>query len=197
MSLFIFQAKRILRNLLVTVAALFLSIGFALPLFHAAAFEPIFYCSAPNFECPDGYFCFHGELFDICEKIPENPVGNPPDGGGDQDGEVNPGQDSSIPGEPLGLIESTRTTGRSAGFGTEKTIPEVIGTVMQWVFGLLGTLTLALFVSGGLQYFASAGNAERVTAARNRMLFAVAGLVIIAAAWVATAYVVGLFLAAR
>ncbi|MBI4128212.1 MAG: hypothetical protein HY459_04035, partial [Parcubacteria group bacterium] len=38
---------------------------------------------------------------------------------------------------------------------------------------------------------------EQVTAAKNRMIYAVIGLVIIAIAWVATAYVVGLFEAAR
>lgn len=103
----------------------------------------------------------------------------------------------NLPVGPLNLQGSVTSTGEQGGFSIEKTIPMVVGTVIEWALGLLGILALAFFISGGFMYLASQGNETATLAARNRMIYAIAGLLIIALAWVSTAYLVGLFISSR
>ncbi|MBI4128152.1 MAG: hypothetical protein HY459_03730 [Parcubacteria group bacterium] len=101
--------------------------------------------------------------------------------------------EGGVPTGPFDIIGSLVTTGRIAGFSTERTIPAVVGIILRWVFGIIGIIAFITIVVSGFQYLLSAGNEEAIAVARNRILYTIVGIVIIAVAWVVTAYVMGVF----
>jgi uncharacterized membrane protein YidH (DUF202 family) len=58
-------------------------------------------------------------------------------------------------------------------------VPQVIQIVIKAALGLIGGLTLLMFVWGGFQWLTSAGNEERVKNGSKTMLWAVIGLVLV------------------
>ena len=51
--------------------------------------------------------------------------------------------------------------------------------VTQWILGIVGSLALLMFIYGGLMFIISSGNSEKVTKAKEIIIGAVIGLVIV------------------
>lgn len=66
-----------------------------------------------------------------------------------------------------------------------------IGSVIKVALGLVGAILLVLIVYGGFTYATAAGSDEKVKKGRNILTYAIVGIVIIAAAWVITDFVIG------
>jgi len=99
----------------------------------------------------------------------------------------------------MGVVKSEVATQSASGAGTyqpsppvrldnplgddNKDIPTIIGNAIKVILGLLGTLTLFVFVDGAFSWVTSAGYPQRVQKGAKTMLFAVAGLFIIFASY--------------
>lgn len=55
----------------------------------------------------------------------------------------------------------------------------LLGRIILGVMGVLGSITLAVFVVGGLMWLTAAGNAEKVKKGTQAMLWAIVGLFVI------------------
>lgn len=60
--------------------------------------------------------------------------------------------------------------------GTAQT---VIGNVIKVVLGVIGTVALVMFVYGGISWMTAGGNPEQVNKAKNTLIWATLGLVLI------------------
>ncbi|MBI4128204.1 MAG: hypothetical protein HY459_03995 [Parcubacteria group bacterium] len=100
-------------------------------------------------------------------------------------------------GYPSDPQSQLRCFGDKTGANTRNTLPVVVGTIIKFAIGIVGIIAFIMFIAGGYQYLTSGGNKEGLDSAKARMTYAVAGLVIIAVAWVITAYIVGLTISTR
>lgn len=60
-----------------------------------------------------------------------------------------------------------------------QSVPQFIGVLVRGALGIIGGLTLLMFIWGGFQWLISAGNAERVESGTQTMLWAAIGVVIV------------------
>lgn len=81
------------------------------------------------------------------------------------------------PGEPVKL------TNPLTGYTTSKPIPVLLGNIIQYAMGIIGSLALVMFIFGGVTWMLSAGNQERVTKGKNIIIWATMGLAIIFTAY--------------
>jgi hypothetical protein len=68
-------------------------------------------------------------------------------------------------------------------------IASVLTTIIYWILGLSGGIAVLFLILGGLQYITSSGNKDRAEAAKQTILYAVIGLVVIALSFVIVAFV--------
>lgn len=68
-------------------------------------------------------------------------------------------------------------------------ISGVLTTVIYWVLGISGAIAVLFLILGGLQYITSSGNKDRATAAKQTLIYAVIGLIVIALSFVIVAFV--------
>ena len=61
---------------------------------------------------------------------------------------------------------------------TEVTLEGIIGRMISALLGLLGSISLVMFVYGGLTWMMAAGNEERIKKAKNTLVYATLGLII-------------------
>jgi len=100
-----------------------------------------------------------------------------------------------IPLHAAGLQDATnqlQNVGKAA-YGTAPTtsLPELVGKYIRIFLGLLGVIFAILMVYGGYTWMTSYGNEQKVTKAKDLIIDAVIGLVIILAAYAITGFVVG------
>jgi hypothetical protein len=69
--------------------------------------------------------------------------------------------------------------------GGSGSIPQIIGRIIRGALGLSGVVALLMFVWGGAQYMLAAGNSEKITKAKQTMVWATLGLVAIFGAYAA------------
>lgn len=67
--------------------------------------------------------------------------------------------------------------------GSKVDFSEIAGTAIKSALGVVGALTLAVFVYGGFMWITSAGNEEKVRMGSAAMLYAVIGIFIIFASY--------------
>ncbi len=70
------------------------------------------------------------------------------------------------------------------GKKTAEIIQTYLGTTINKILAVVGSLTLLVFVFGGFMWLTSAGEADKVATGTNAMLYAVIGLFIIFGAYV-------------
>jgi len=89
--------------------------------------------------------------------------------------------------DPYGL----KGTGESAGLtsGESVPLPQLIGNYIQIFLSLLGVIFLVLMLYGGFKWMKARGNATEVDKAKEVIINAVIGLIIIAASYAITAFI--------
>lgn len=75
---------------------------------------------------------------------------------------------------------------------TNTDLPSVINTVFNVVLIFLFLVAFSYLVYGGAQFLTSGGDAQKVTNARNTVIYAIIGVVIIALSYVLLNWVIGL-----
>jgi hypothetical protein len=81
---------------------------------------------------------------------------------------------------------SCPTTGNASG--KVNTLVENVINIFSWVIGVISVLVI---IYGGFKYITSAGDAGKVTSAKNTILYALVGLVIAALAQIIVLFVLG------
>lgn len=68
-------------------------------------------------------------------------------------------------------------------------IESVLTSVIYWILGISGGIAVLFLILGGLQYITSSGNKDKAEQAKQTILYAVIGLIVIALSFVIVAFV--------
>ncbi len=71
-----------------------------------------------------------------------------------------------------------------------KSIPELIGTIIKAVLGVVGALALAMFVYGGFLWLTSGGNPDRIKKGKDVLIWATIGLIVIFSSYALVDFVI-------
>ncbi len=71
-----------------------------------------------------------------------------------------------------------------------KTVPELIGSIIKAVLGVVGALTLAMFVYGGFLWLTSGGNPDRIKKGKDVLIWATIGLIVIFSSYALVDFVI-------
>jgi len=71
-------------------------------------------------------------------------------------------------------------------------IPEIIGRVIRAMLGLAGVIALLMFIYSGVTWMIAQGNTEKVSKAKNTLVWSVLGLIIIFSSYAVVGLVIGL-----
>lgn len=82
-----------------------------------------------------------------------------------------------------------KITCRGEGNCELKDFAQLTVNVAQWILGVTGSLTLLAFVYGGVLFLISAGSSERITKAKQAIVGAVIGLIIVFASYMIIGFV--------
>lgn len=89
-----------------------------------------------------------------------------------------------------GLNETAGSAGLNTGLAA-KSVPEIVGSIIGAALSLLGVIFLILMLYGGYTWMTSYGNEQKVTKAKNLIVDALIGLVIVLAAYAITNFIIG------
>lgn len=99
---------------------------------------------------------------------------------------------AALSGTPLSdASDDVTAIGSAAGLSGASSLPEIIGSVIQVLLGVLGIVFVVLVVYAGFLYLTSAGEDKGVAKAKKLLTQAVIGLVIIVSAYAISGYVIG------
>jgi len=73
--------------------------------------------------------------------------------------------------------------------GTNYSIPELVGMIIKYILGLVGTLSLLMFIWAGFMWLTAQGNPDKVKKGRDTMLWAIVGLIIVFSSYAILSYV--------
>jgi cytochrome bd-type quinol oxidase subunit 2 len=71
----------------------------------------------------------------------------------------------------------------------DMSIANLLSTIITWILGLSGAIAVLFLILGGLQYITSSGNKDKAEQAKQTILYAVIGLIVIALSFVIVAFV--------
>jgi len=89
-----------------------------------------------------------------------------------------------------GLGATAGEAGLKTGLAS-KSVPEIIGSVIGVVLGLLGVVFMILLLYGGYSWMTAYGNEQKLTKAKDTIINATIGLIIILAAYAISRFVIG------
>ena len=75
--------------------------------------------------------------------------------------------------------------------GTQSTVQNIVTKVINIFSWVVGIVSVLMIIFGGFKYITSGGDAGGVTGAKNTILYAIVGLVIVALAQVIVKFVIG------
>lgn len=73
---------------------------------------------------------------------------------------------------------------------TNKTLPDMISSIIKIMLGLFGTVALVFVIWSGIEWLLSKGDTKKIGLARDRMVAAAVGLAIIAASYAVTDFII-------
>jgi hypothetical protein len=73
------------------------------------------------------------------------------------------------------------------------TLPTIMKDVINIISWIVGIVSVIMIIYGGFKYITSSGNDANVTSAKNTILYAIIGLVIVALAQIIVRFVLGAF----
>lgn len=77
---------------------------------------------------------------------------------------------------------------QQAGSGAE--ISKLVGTAISNVLGIIGAVTLVVFIISGIMWMTSAGKAKQVESAQKSMIWAGLGLFVIFISYIVVKYII-------
>lgn len=93
-----------------------------------------------------------------------------------------------------GIGFASGSDGAADGCGTaeegDDAVKNIIGTVVNILSIIVGAVSVIMIIIGGLRYITSSGDSSNVQAAKNTILYAIVGLIIVVFAQVIVRFVV-------
>jgi lysylphosphatidylglycerol synthetase-like protein (DUF2156 family) len=86
-------------------------------------------------------------------------------------------------------IDFTNSTDCSSTAGTGKSATDLVKSIINIISLLVGAVAVIMLIYGGFRYVTSGGKQESVTSAKNTIIYAIIGLVIVALAQVVVQFV--------
>ncbi|MFH1890884.1 MAG: hypothetical protein ABIJ91_04980 [Candidatus Kuenenbacteria bacterium] len=87
-------------------------------------------------------------------------------------------------------VNTAEQAAPSLGKWEKKSFPEMAGTIIYYILGLLGVIFLVLIIFSGIMWMTAGGNEETVTKARGIIKGAIIGAIIILGSYALTYFVV-------
>jgi len=84
---------------------------------------------------------------------------------------------------------TVKLTNPLTGDSNSKSIPELLGTIINYAMGIIGSLALVMFIYGGITWMLSGGSSEKVTKGKDVIIWATLGLALIFAAYALVKFV--------
>ena len=82
------------------------------------------------------------------------------------------------------------TTGCTPPAGSKTTVDTVVAAAIDIFSVVVGVIAVIMIIVGGLKYVMSSGDSNNITSAKNTILYAIIGLVVVAMAQVIVRFVV-------
>ena len=79
--------------------------------------------------------------------------------------------------------------GNNAGITSQRTLPQIVGSIINIALGFLGIVFLVLLLYAGFMWMTAGGDEKKVDKARTMITQAIIGLVIIVAAFSISSFV--------
>lgn len=76
--------------------------------------------------------------------------------------------------------------------GNETSIPNLIARVIKIILGLIGIVSLVMFIYAGFLWLTAQGNMEKIKKGKDTMLYAVIGIVIVFSSYIVLNYLFGI-----
>lgn len=96
---------------------------------------------------------------------------------------------SAYPALAVDLLNPLDPSGSNSTTATDPRF--IIGRLIKAGLGIIGTISLLIFIYGGWQILFSMGRSEKVKAGRDTMVYAAIGLMVIFASYAIANYVIG------
>jgi len=87
------------------------------------------------------------------------------------------------------ITNNTGIVQTQAGYASNITIGDVVGTIIKAFLGLLGIIFIILMLIAGFNWMTAGGEEEKITKAKDTIRAAMIGLVIVVAAYAITYFV--------
>ena len=71
----------------------------------------------------------------------------------------------------------------------ETSISKIIGKIIQVILGLVGTISLVMFIYAGVVWLTARGNSEAIKKGRDTMVWAVVGLLVVFSSYIILKFV--------
>ena len=69
-------------------------------------------------------------------------------------------------------------------------VPVLIGNIIKAVLGLVGSIALLMFISGGFRWILSGGNEEQVTKGKQTLIWASLGLAVVFMSYLVVKFII-------
>jgi len=80
-------------------------------------------------------------------------------------------------------VDSTGTCASTAGTtGADSTVNGIISTVINLFSVIVGVIAVVMIIYAGLRYITSGGDSAKITSAKNTIVYAIIGLIVVALA---------------
>lgn len=70
-------------------------------------------------------------------------------------------------------------------------LPNIVKNIINWFSWIVGAISVIMIIYGGFRYITSGGDQNGVTAAKNTLLYAVVGLIVVALSQIIVNFVLG------
>ncbi len=87
--------------------------------------------------------------------------------------------------------DSAKNSHQSAGLLGDSAHPGAFNTIANVLIGLSGAAAVLVLIAGGFMYVTSNGDAKRVTQAKDTILYAIIGIVVVILAYAIVGFVTG------
>jgi hypothetical protein len=67
----------------------------------------------------------------------------------------------------------------------------LFASAAKWILGIVGSLTLLMFIYGGFLFLTSAGSSEKITKANGVLIAAITGLAIVFSSFLIIKFILG------
>lgn len=103
--------------------------------------------------------------------------------------EYRPGNGATCGANAYPVTDATGASVCVANKGGGKSLPEIVAFIINVFSWIIGAVSVIMIIYGGFRYIISGGDSNGVTAAKNTILYAIIGLVIVVLAQVIVNFV--------